>query len=136
MKLYYCLLMVLLAVSIVPARAMTLPPVPTEPIYFEPPVVSPTSESEAYSCAQLDMAINKLHPYRYTYKPGFYQDGANQLATAAITLDWIPVVNGLLGAGYLGYSVLVEEKESRRMLSVEQQISALQGLKAQKHCYE
>jgi hypothetical protein len=50
--------------------------------------------------------------------------------------DTVPVVEGWLGLGYLGYSALVDEKEDRRQLHVEQQISALQQLKAEKHCYE
>lgn len=116
--------------------AMSLPPVPTEPIYFEPPVVTPDADTQALNCYQLDAAINQLHPYRYSYKPHFYEDGTNKLATALVVFDSIPVVEGWLGLGYLGYSALVEEKEDRRQLHVEQQIAALQRLKAAKHCYE
>jgi hypothetical protein len=119
-----------------PLSALTLPPVPTEPIYFEPPVVDPDAGMRNMSCYELDMSINQLHPYRYSYKPGFYQDGTNQLATALVAFDTIPIVEGWLGLGYLGYSALVGEKEDRRQLHVEQQILSLQQLKAEKHCYE
>jgi hypothetical protein len=119
-----------------PLVAMSLPPVPTEPIYFEPPIVDATPEIRQMSCYELDTAINELHPYRYSYKPRFYEDGNNKLATALVVFDTVPVVEGWLGLGYLGYSALVDEKEDRRQLHVEQQISALQRVKAQKHCYE
>lgn len=118
------------------AFALTLPPVPSEPIYFEPPVVKPDENSQQMSCYQIDKAINQLHPYRYTYKPSFYKDDTNKAATALIMIDSIPIVQGWIGLGYLGYSALVEEKEDRRQLQVEQQISALQRIKAEKHCYE
>jgi hypothetical protein len=129
--LYFCLI----ALS-QPALALTLPPVPTEPIYFEPPVVEPDASMRAMNCYELDISINQLHPYRYSYKPGFYEDGSNKLATALVVFDAVPVVEGWLGLGYLGYSALVGEKEDRRQLHVEQQIAALQQLKAEKHCYE
>jgi hypothetical protein len=119
-----------------PLSALTLPPVPTEPIYFEPPLVEPDAGMRGMSCYELDRSINQLHPYRYSYKPGFYEDGTNKLATALVVFDTVPVVEGWLGLGYLGYSALVDEKEDRRQLHVEQQISALQQLKAEKHCYE
>jgi len=118
------------------AYAVSLPPVPTEPIYFEPPIVEPQAEQKQWSCAQLDLAINQLHPYRYSYKPAFYQDSSNQIATAMVLVDSIPIVEGWLGLGYLGYSALVEEKEDRRTLIIEQNIATLQRLKAAKHCYE
>lgn len=117
-------------------NALTLPPVPSEPIYFEPPVVTADQKMQDMSCYQVDKAINQLHPYRYTYKPSFYKDDANKAATALVMIDTIPIVQGWLGLGYLGYSALVEEKEDRRQLQVEQQISALQRIKAEKHCYE
>jgi len=116
--------------------AMSLPPVPTEPIYFEPPVVQAEAVEKALSCYQLDMAINQLHPYRYSYKPHFYEDGTNKLATALVVFDSVPLVEGWLGLGYLGYSALVDEKEDRRQIHVEQQIASLQRVKAEKHCYE
>jgi len=118
------------------AFALTLPPVPTEPIYFEPPIVQTDQQTRALSCYQIDNAINQLHPYRYTYKPDFYNDGTNKLATALVVFDSIPIVDGWLGLGYLGYSALVSEKEDRRQLHVEQEIAALQRVKAEKHCYE
>jgi hypothetical protein len=118
------------------ASALTLPPVPTEPIYFEPPVIEADAEMKTLSCGEIDRTINQLHPFRYTYKPDYYQDGTNKLATALVVFDTIPVVEGWLGLGYLGYSALVDEKEDRRQLYVEQKIATLQGLKAEKHCYE
>jgi hypothetical protein len=127
---------VVMLIFATPLYALTLPPVPTEPIYFEPPVAAVEQQQRELGCYQLDKAINQLHPYRYSYKPSFYQDGSNQLATALIVFDNIPVVEGWLGLGYLGYSALVGEKEDRRMLQVEQQIAALQRVKAEKHCYE
>jgi hypothetical protein len=116
--------------------AMSLPPVPTEPIYFEPPVVQAEAGTRVLTCYQLDMAINQLHPYRYSYKPPFYEDGTNKLATALVVFDSVPLVEGWLGLGYLGYSALVDEKEDRRQIHVEQQIASLQRVKAEKHCYE
>jgi len=124
----------LLAVPLV--EAVVLPPVPTEPIYFEPPVVEATDDIRQMSCVDLDSNIRYLHPYRYSYKPEFYQDESNQLATAFIMFDSVPVIKGLFGFVYLGYSSLVEEKEQRRTLLVEQQISMLQQVKAEKHCFE
>lgn len=129
--LYFCLITLAQ-----PVFALTLPPVPTEPIYFEPPVVEPETAMRTMSCAELDHNINLLHPYRYSYKPGFYEDGSNKLATALVVFDSVPVVEGWLGLGYLGYSALVGEKEDRRQLHVEQEIASLQRLKAEKHCYE
>ncbi len=114
--------------------ALTLPPVPTEPIYFEPPIVEATDEVTQLSCVALDNNIRYLHPYRYTYKPGFYKDGSNKIATALITFD--DFLGGWIGPAYLGYSALVGEKEQRRMLQVEQQIAMLQQVKAEKHCFE
>jgi len=125
-----------LILLISPVSALTLPPVPTEPIYFEPPVVSAEQETMALSCYQLDHAINALHPYRYSYKPDYYNDGGNKLATAMVVFDSVPIIEGWLGLGYLGYSALVSEKEDRRQLHIEQEIASLQRVKAEKHCYE
>lgn len=124
------------AFGISPVLALTLPPVPTEPIYFEPPVVEPEQQTRILSCYEIDKAINQLHPYRYSYKPDYYNDGSNKLATALVVFDSVPIVEGWLGLGYLGYSALVSEKEDRRQLMVEQEIAALQRVKAEKHCYE
>lgn len=118
------------------AKAVPMPAVPLEPIYFEPPVESATDDVYQQTCVQLDNAIRYLHPYRYTYKPEFHQDGANKVATTLIAFDSVPIVDGLLGLAYLGYSGLVEEKEQRRMLQVEQKIAMLQQVKAEKHCFE
>lgn len=133
MRVFISLIINLWAIS---AMAMTLPPVPTEPIYFEPPILEADDATQTLSCYQLDMAINQLHPYRYSYKPPFYADGTNKLATALVVFDSIPLVEGWVGLGYLGYSALVDEKEDRRQLHVEQQIALLQRVKAEKHCYE
>ncbi len=119
-----------------PAQAMTLPPVPTEPLYYEPPIVKPAEAEQRYDCYQLDRAINELHPYRYTYKPNFYSDGSNKLAASLIIVDSIPLVEGWLGIGYLAYSSLLDEKEARRTENIEQQIRMLQRLKAEQHCFE
>jgi len=117
-----------------------MPPVPLEPLYFEPPIVEASVESKQLSCVQLDNAIRTLHPYRYTYKDGFYDDGFNKIAVATMTMDNLSVITdlfeGLLGVAYLGYSALVDLKEQRRILGIEQQISMLQTLKAEKHCFE
>ena len=117
-------------------QAVTVIPVPIEPIYYEPPVEEATDEISQQSCVQLDRAINYLHPYRYTYKAGFYEDDKNQLATTLIAADGVPLVGGLVGLAFLGYSSLIEEKEERRMLLVEQKIAMLQQVKAEKHCFE
>lgn len=130
------LLALVIGFGINPAFALSLPPVPTEPIYFEPPIVQADQHTRSLSCYQIDNEINQLHPYRYTYKPDFYNDGTNKLATALVVFDSIPIVEGWLGLGYLGYSALVSEKEDRRQLYVEQEIAALQRVKAEKHCYE
>jgi len=119
-----------------PVQAMTLPPVPTEPLYYEPPVVKPAEAEQRYDCYQLDRAINELHPYRYTYKPNFYTDGSNKLATSLIAFDSIPLLEGWLGIGYLAYSTLLDEKEARRTENIEQQVRMLQRLKAEQHCFE
>ena len=125
--------LMLMATSI---QALTIPAVPTEPIYFEPPVVDATDEQQQLSCVALDNTIRYLHPYRYSYKPQFEQDGSNKMAVALVTIDNFPIMEGLFGLAYLGYSSMVEEKEQRRMLQVEQQITMLQQLKAEKHCFE
>jgi len=118
-------------------QAVSMPPVPLEPIYFESPIEAATKEIYLQNCVQLDSAIRYLHPYRYSYKPGFYADDANKLATTMIALDSIPIVKGgIFGLAYLGYSGLVEEKEQRRMLQIEQKIAMLQQIKAEKHCFE
>lgn len=131
-----CFPLFILSLSCTPLMAMTLPPVPTEPIYFEPPVVEAEAQIRNLSCYQIDHTINQLHPYRYSYKPHYYDDGMNKLATALVVFDSIPIVEGWLGLGYLGYSALVDEKEDRRQLDVEQRIASLQRIKAEKHCYE
>ena len=134
---YLTLFLAVLTIAITPTiQAIPMPPVPLEPMYFEPPVVNASDEIRNQSCVELDNAIRYLHPYRYTYKEGFYQDDYNKIATAAITLDSIPIVQGLLGLSYLAYSSLVEEKEARRLLMVEQQIAMFQQVKAEKHCFE
>lgn len=125
-----------LSVTAINAYAVVLPPVPTAPIYFEPPVVEAESGHLAMNCYQLDKSIRELSPYRYSYKPDFYQDDANQMATMLVMVDTVPIVKGLFGLVYLNYSALVEEKEQRRVLLVEKQISMLQQLKAEKHCFE
>jgi len=116
--------------------AIPMPPVPLEPIYFEPPVVQVRDEWRNQSCVELDNAVRYMQPYRYSYKPKFHQDGFNKVAVATITIDSFLTLNGLLGFAYLGYSSLVEEKETRRMIEVEQHIAMLQQLKAEKHCFE
>tara|TARA_R110002111_G_scaffold70508_7_gene113762 strand:+ start:1559 stop:1972 length:414 start_codon:yes stop_codon:yes gene_type:complete len=119
-----------------PALAVTLPAVPLEPIYFEPPVIERNSEVEQLSCVGLDNTIRKMQPYRYSYKEPFYEDDANKIAAAMVTVDFIPIVQGLAGLAYMGYSATVEEKEQRRILLVEQRIALLQQLKAEKRCFE
>lgn len=119
-----------------PVQALTPVPVPTEPIYYEPPLVEITDEIRKHSCVEIDGAINLLHPYRYSYKPGFSEDGSNKLAATLIVFDTIPIVEGWLGLAYLGYSSLVDEKEARRTQQVEQKIAMLQRVKAEKHCFE
>ena len=99
-------------------------------------------EIKHLNCVALDNNIRYLHPYRYSYKPGFYQDDANKIATALITVDSLPVIGTIpvigewIGFTYLAYSSLVEEKEQRRMRQVEQQIAMLQQVKSEKHCFE
>ncbi|MCL5974674.1 MAG: hypothetical protein M1270_02410 [Gammaproteobacteria bacterium] len=119
-----------------PVLALTPVPVPTEPIYYEPPIVEITDEIRKHSCVEIDGAINQLHPYRYSYKPDFYNDGSNKLAATLIVFDTIPIVEGWLGLAYLGYSSLVDEKEARRTQQIEQKIAMLQRVKAEKHCFE
>lgn len=119
-----------------PVLALTPVPVPTEPIYYEPPIVEITDEIRKHSCVEIDGAINQLHPYRYSYKPDFYADGSNKLAATLIVFDTIPIVEGWLGLAYLGYSSLVDEKEARRTQQIEQKIAMLQRVKAEKHCFE
>mgnify|MGYP001826892451 CR=1 FL=1 len=116
--------------------ALTQVPLPTEPIYFEPPIVHASEEQEQLTCVELDNSIRFLQPYKYSYKPSFYEDDANKAAVLLVTVDSIPIVEGWLGLAYLGYSALLEEKEQRRVLAVNQQVSMLQGLKAKKHCFE
>ncbi|ODN67196.1 MULTISPECIES: hypothetical protein [Methylophaga] len=124
------------ALMAVPVQALTPVPVPTEPIYYEPPIVEITDEIRKHSCVEIDGAINQLHPYRYSYKPDFYADGSNKLATTLIAFDTIPIVKGWLGLAYLSYSSLVDEKEARRTQQIEQKIAMLQRVKAEKHCFE
>ncbi len=130
--------LLLVIVMMVPfsIKAIPAPPVPLEPIYFTPPVVKATDELRKSSCVELDNAVRYLQPYRYSYKPSFHEDGFNTIAVAAMTIDNILTLNGLLGFVYMGYSSLVDEKEKRRLLEVEQQISLFQQLKAEKHCFE
>ncbi len=116
--------------------AITLPNVPLEPIYFEPPVIERNEQLNQMSCVGLDNALRMMQPYRYSYKAPFYEDNANKVAAALITVDAIPIVNGLAGMAYLGYSASVEEKEKRRQILVEQRIALLQQLKAEKYCFE
>ncbi len=136
MRLASILTILLSSICVLPANALVIPAVPTEPIYFEPPVVTATDKHKQLSCLDLDKSIRYLHPYKYTYKPNFAQDGANKLATALIVVDNLPIVEGWFGLAYLGYSALVEEKEQRRVLAVEQQIAMLRQVKAEKHCFE
>lgn len=72
--------------------ALTLPAIPIEPIYFEPPIVNSSDEIKHLNCVALDNNIQYLDPHRYSYKPGFYQDDANKIATALITVDSLPVI--------------------------------------------
>lgn len=136
MRLASVLTILLSSICVLPANALVIPAVPTEPIYFEPPVVTATDKHKQRSCLDLDESIRYLHPYKYTYKSNFAQDDVNKLATALIVVDSLPIVEGWFGFAYLGYSALVEEKEQRRVLAVEQQITMLRQLKAEKHCFE
>ncbi len=115
--------------------AVPQPPVPTQPIYLLPDSIEPDAALHQQSCVQIDNAIRYLQPYRYSYKPGFYEDGYNTMAVSAIMLDFLPT-NALLGLAYLGYSGLVEDKEQRRIVDVEQQIARLRQAKAEQHCFE
>lgn len=116
--------------------AVPIPPIPTEPIYYEPHVVEATAEIRQQSCVQIDKGIRYLQPYTYTYKPDYYQDGTNKFATAMITMDVLPIFGEVFGFAYLGYSALIDEKENRRILNVKQQIAMLRQVKAEKHCFE
>jgi hypothetical protein len=118
------------------AYGVALPPVPTEPIYFEPHIPEVPVEIKNLSCAQLDTSIRYLHPYTYSHKQKFYYDQANQIAVSMVTVDIIPVVGEWVGLAYLGYSALVEEKENRRIVNIKQKLAMLQQLKAEKHCFE
>ena len=136
LRSYVITMAILNAVMIASAVAVTLPAVPLEPIYFEPPVIERNPEVEQLSCIGLDNTIRNMQPYRYSYKAHFYEDDTNKMATTMVMLDFIPVVQGLAGFAYLGYSVSVEEKEQRRTLLVEQRIALLQQLKAERQCFE
>ncbi len=135
-KTSFVIVMLTLFLYMKSAFALTQLPLPTEPIYFEPPVVHASEEYEQLSCVELDNSIGFLQPYRYSYKPNFYEDEANKVAALLVTVDSVPIVEGWLGLAYLGYSALLEEKEQRRVLAVNQQVSMLQRLKAKKHCFE
>jgi len=135
-QFFITLCSVIFVLMALPVQALTPVPVPSEPIYYEPPVVEITDEIRKHSCVEIDGAINQLHPYRYSYKPGFYDDGSNKLAATLIAFDTIPIVEGWLGLAYLGYSSLVDEKEARRTQQIEQKIAMLQRVKAEKHCFE
>jgi hypothetical protein len=127
----YAIAMAVLNATMIPlTMAVTLPAVPLEPIYFEPPVIERNSEVEQLSCVGLDNTIRSMQPYRYSYKAPFYEDDANKVAAAMV------MVEGLAGFAYLGYSASVEEKEQRRVLLVEQRIALLQQLKAERQCFE
>jgi hypothetical protein len=130
------LFMLILVFYVKSVLALTQVPLPTEPIYFEPPVVHATEEQKQLNCVALDDSIRYIQPYRYSYKPNFHEDEANKVAALFVIVDSIPIVEGWLGMAYLGYSALLEEKEQRRVLAVEQQVAMLQQLKAQKHCFE
>ncbi len=117
-------------------NAVTLPYIPVEPIYFEPPIKQVQQADYDLSCVQIDNAIRTLHPYQYSYKPGFYEDDANKVAVVLAVTDIVPIFKGLAGFAYLGYSAMVEEQEQRRTLDVSQQIAMFQQLKAEKHCFE
>ncbi|PHS29950.1 MAG: hypothetical protein COA95_10545 [Methylophaga sp.] len=128
-----CLIAVHLALFLPIVEAdVAIPPIPIEPLYFEPPIVEATQEDKQLNCVELDKTIRYLHPYRYTYKDKFYEDNMNVVAATVIASDFIP----LIGLGYLTYSSMVEEKENRRMLNIEQKISMLQQLKSELHCFE
>ena len=128
-----CLIAVHLALFLPIVEAdVPIPPIPIEPLYFEPPIVEATQEDKQLNCVELDKTIRYLHPYRYTYKDKFYEDNMNVVAATVIASDFIP----LIGLGYLTYSSMVEEKENRRMLNIEQKISMLQQLKSELHCFE
>jgi hypothetical protein len=116
--------------------AVTLPSIPLEPIYFEPPIKHAEQADYQLNCVQIDNAIRSLHPYQYSYKPGFYDDDANKVAVVLAVTDIVPIFKGLAGFAYLGYSAMVEEQEQRRILDVSQQMAMLQQLKAEKHCFE
>ena len=133
----YAIVIAILNAAMIPLTiAVTLPAVPLEPIYFEPPVIERNPDVEQLSCVGLDDTIRNMQLYRYSYKAPFYEDDANKVAVAMMIVDSTPVVKGLAGFAYLGYSASVEEKEQRRVLLVEQRIALLQQLKAERHCFE
>jgi hypothetical protein len=113
---------------------MVMPPVPTGPIYFEPPVEEVPEEVYKMTCIELDNSIRYLHPYTYSYKPDYYLDKSNQIANVMLALD--SSVLGWLGLAYLSYSGLVTEKETRRLIQLKQKVAVLQRVKAEKSCFE
>ena len=132
MKLTTTLFALVLAFCIAPCtQALTLTPAP---IHLDPPVVESTEDTRLKSCVQLDNEIRYLKPYSYTYKVKFTEDKYNAAAVTSVVLDYS--LNGVLSFAYLGYSALVEDKEQRQMLQVEQKIAMLQQVKAEKHCFE
>ena len=116
--------------------AITLSDLPMEPLYFDPPIIERDERVQQLTCVGLDKAIIQLQPYRYTYKAPFYRDKANVVATTLILTESIPILKGVAGIAYFNYSSAIEERERRRQLLVEQQMTLLQRLKAEKYCFE
>jgi len=129
MKLTTTLFALVLAFCIsASTQALNLTP---EPIQLDPPEVESTEDTRLKSCVQLDNEIRYLKPYSYTHKVRFTEDKYN-----AAAVNSVYSLNGVLSFAYLGYAALVESKEQRQRLQIEQKIAMLQRVKAEKHCFE
>ena len=63
-SIFMTTIMIILCWMTPSAIALTLPPIPIEPIYFEPPIVNASDEIKHLNCVALDNNIRYLHPYR------------------------------------------------------------------------
>ncbi len=105
-----------------------------DPSYFNPyRSAKPSTQNSgdtALTCRQLDREISRISPYTYNYRPDFDKDP--YVGTGIIAGATIPLV----GYAVLGFRVVGDFMQDKRIQSANVRIEDLRRLKAEKYCYE
>lgn len=122
--------LLILAMLLTAGGTLTAAELPDINPYHSPRPFTSDANDAALTCAQLDREISRISPYTYNYRPDFDRDpyvGASIIASATFSL---------IGYGYLGFRVVGDFMEDKRIQSANARIENLRRLKAEKYCYE